>query len=106
MINYDLRVLEKEKKENKTMAGSPVKISPESEIKFELSNAEATPNAVITLKHPGGDAGPVAFKVRMEKDNIYRLIVNLYEEYLQLINSPCEQCSLIGNHFCLSHLLL
>ena len=41
-----------------------VEISPETEINFELSSAEATPKALITLKHPGGSAGPVAFKVR------------------------------------------
>ena len=74
------------------MAGSTIEISPQSEIKFELSNAEASPTAVITLKHPGGDAGPVAFKVRSEKDNMYRWIVNQHEEYS--INSPCERCSL------------
>ena len=40
-----------------------VQISPETEIKFELSQSEATPKAVITLKHPGGDVGAIAFKV-------------------------------------------
>lgn len=43
--------------------GAAVNISPETEIGFELSKAEATPKAVITLKHPGGDVGAIAFKV-------------------------------------------
>lgn len=42
-----------------------VEITPETEINFELSQSEATPKAVVTLKHPGGKSdGPLAFKVR------------------------------------------
>uniref|UniRef100_A0A7S3LDL8 MSP domain-containing protein n=1 Tax=Amphora coffeiformis TaxID=265554 RepID=A0A7S3LDL8_9STRA len=53
------------------MPGSVVEISPESEIKFELSSGEATPKAVITLKHPGGSAGSVAFKVKTTQPRRY-----------------------------------
>lgn len=46
------------------MSGA-VQISPESEISFELKQAEVSPKALITLKHPGGKGeGPIAFKVR------------------------------------------
>ena len=45
--------------------GAAVNITPDGEISFELSKAEATPKAVITLKHPGGDVGALAFKVSL-----------------------------------------
>ena len=44
---------------------SAVQINPESEINFELSESEATPKAILTLTHPGGDVGAIAFKVRV-----------------------------------------
>ena len=44
-------------------SGAAVVISPETEITFELSQGEATPKATLTLSHPGGDVGPLAFKV-------------------------------------------
>lgn len=45
------------------MAPASVIITPESEISFQISSTEMTPRAVITLKHPGGDVGSIAFKV-------------------------------------------
>lgn len=47
------------------MTSGAVQITPESEICFELSQKESSPKALITLKHPGGKVGPIAFKVRL-----------------------------------------
>jgi hypothetical protein len=58
------------------MPTSTVVITPDSTIGFEISEARDPPKSAITLKHPGGDAGPIAFKVRStkQKENERKMI--------------------------------
>lgn len=51
------------------MATKTLLIDPAVEIAFDLSEAVASPNAVIKLQHPGGSNEPIAFKVRVLSDS-------------------------------------